>query len=32
MELDRKNGIPYYIQLKDQIRKQIIQGAWLTGT
>lgn len=31
MELDRKNGIPYYIQLKDQIRKQIIQGAWLTG-
>lgn len=32
MELDRKNGIPYYIQLKDQIRKQITQGAWLTGT
>lgn len=32
MELDRKNGIPFYIQLKYQIRKQIIQGAWPTGT
>jgi DNA-binding transcriptional regulator YhcF (GntR family) len=32
MELDRKSGIPYYIQLKDQIRKQITQGSWQTGT
>lgn len=32
MELDRKSGIPYYIQLKEQIRKQITQGLWTTGT
>jgi DNA-binding transcriptional regulator YhcF (GntR family) len=32
MELDRKSGIPYYIQLKEQIRKQITQGSWPTGT
>ena len=32
MELDRKSGIPYYIQVKDQIRKQITQGIWPTGT
>lgn len=32
MELDRKSGIPYYIQLKEQIRKNIMQGNWQTGT
>lgn len=32
MELDRKSGIPFYIQLKEQIRKQITQGLWTTGT
>lgn len=32
MELDRKKGIPYYIQLKELIRKQITQGIWPTGT
>ncbi|HVJ50791.1 GntR family transcriptional regulator [Desulfitobacterium sp.] len=32
MELDRRSGIPYYIQLKEQIRKNLIQGIWLTGT
>lgn len=32
MELDRKSGIPFYIQVKEQIRKQITQGIWPTGT
>lgn len=32
MELDRKSGVPYYIQLKEQIRRRIIQGNWTAGT
>jgi GntR family transcriptional regulator len=32
MELDRKSGVPYYIQLKEQIRRRIIQGVWAAGT
>ena len=32
MDLDRKSGVPYYIQLKEQIRKRITQGVWTAGT
>ena len=32
MDLDRKSGVPYYIQLKEQIRRRIAQGAWTAGT
>ncbi|KGK91534.1 GntR family transcriptional regulator [Desulfosporosinus sp. HMP52] len=32
MELDRKSGVPYYIQLKEQIRRRITQGIWPAGT
>ncbi|SPF34573.1 putative transcriptional regulator [Candidatus Desulfosporosinus infrequens] len=32
MDLDRKSGIPYYIQLKEQIRRRITQGVWTAGT
>ena len=32
MDLDRKSGIPYYIQLKEQIRRRISQGVWTAGT
>lgn len=32
MELDRQSGIPYYIQLKEQIRRRITQGTWALGT
>lgn len=32
MDLDRKSGIPYYIQLKEQIRRRITQGGWTAGT
>ena len=32
MDLDRKSGIPYYIQLKEQIRRRITQGVWSAGT
>ncbi|WP_434511283.1 GntR family transcriptional regulator [Desulfitobacterium sp. AusDCA] len=32
MELERKSGIPYYIQLKEQIRKNITKGMWQTGS
>lgn len=32
MDLDRKSGIPYYIQLKEQIRRRITQGSWIAGT
>jgi DNA-binding transcriptional regulator YhcF (GntR family) len=32
MDLDRKSGVPYYIQLKEQIRRHITQGLWVAGT
>jgi len=32
MDLDRKSGIPYYIQLKEQIRRRITRGDWTSGT
>ncbi|AFM43222.1 putative transcriptional regulator [Desulfosporosinus acidiphilus SJ4] len=32
MDLDRKSGVPYYIQLKEQIRRNITQGVWAAGT
>lgn len=32
MDLDRKSGVPYYIQLKEQIRRRITQGVWTAGT
>ncbi|HZK84390.1 MAG TPA: GntR family transcriptional regulator [Desulfosporosinus sp.] len=32
MDLDRKSGIPYYIQLKEQIRRRITHGGWTAGT
>ena len=32
MDLDRKSGVPYYIQLKEQIRRRITQGSWTAGT
>ncbi|HZK55943.1 MAG TPA: GntR family transcriptional regulator [Desulfosporosinus sp.] len=32
MDLDRKSGIPYYIQLKEQILRRITQGIWTAGT
>ncbi|KUO70595.1 MAG: GntR family transcriptional regulator [Desulfosporosinus sp. BRH_c37] len=32
MDLDRKSGIPYYIQLKEQIRRRITQGGWTAGS
>ena len=32
MDLDRKSGIPYYIQLKEQIRRRITQEVWTSGT
>ena len=32
VDLDRKSGIPYYIQLKEQIRRRITQGVWTAGT
>ncbi|MDQ7093901.1 GntR family transcriptional regulator [Desulfosporosinus sp. PR] len=32
MNLDRKSGVPYYIQLKEQIRRRITQGVWAAGT
>lgn len=32
MNLDRKSGVPYYIQLKEQIRRRINQGVWAAGT
>lgn len=32
MELDRQSGVPFYIQLKEQIRKRIMQGVWTAGT
>lgn len=32
MDLDRKSGVPYYIQLKEQIRRRITQGVWAAGT
>ncbi len=32
MEIDRRSGVPFYIQLKDQIRQKIIQGIWVVGT
>ncbi|EGW41349.1 GntR family transcriptional regulator [Desulfosporosinus sp. OT] len=32
MNLDRKSGVPYYIQLKEQIRRRITQGVWTAGT
>lgn len=32
MELDRRSGVPYYIQLKEQIRRRIAQGVWTAGT
>ncbi|MHB1651840.1 MAG: GntR family transcriptional regulator [Desulfitobacteriaceae bacterium] len=32
MELDRRSGVPYYIQLKEQIRRRITQGTWSAGT
>ena len=32
MDLDRKSGIPFYIQLKEQIRRRITQGVWTAGT
>jgi len=32
MELDRQNGVPYYIQLKEQIKEKIRQGSWPAGT
>ncbi|CAA7599507.1 GntR-type HTH domain protein [Acididesulfobacillus acetoxydans] len=31
MELDRHSGIPYYVQLKEQIRKRIAQDIWRAG-
>ncbi|WP_407306741.1 GntR family transcriptional regulator [Desulfosporosinus sp. SB140] len=31
MDLDRKSGVPYYIQLKEQIRRHITQGVWAAG-
>jgi len=31
MDLDRKSGIPFYIQLKEQIRRRITQGVWTAG-
>jgi len=32
MELDRQSGVPYYIQLKEQIKERIRQGIWPAGT
>ena len=32
MDLDRQSGVPYYIQLKEQIRQRITQGVWSAGT
>lgn len=32
MDLDRKSGVPYYIQLKEQIRLRITRGIWPAGT
>ncbi|MDP4127549.1 MAG: GntR family transcriptional regulator [Bacillota bacterium] len=32
MDLDRQSGVPYYIQLKEQIRRKITQGMWTAGT
>lgn len=32
MDLDRQSGVPYYIQLKEQIRRKITQGLWAAGT
>ena len=32
MDLDRKSGIPYYVQLKEQVRRRITQGVWSAGT
>lgn len=29
--IDRKNGIPIYIQVKEQIKKHIQQGVWQSG-
>lgn len=31
LELDRQSGIPFYIQLKEQIKKNITQGRWTAG-
>ena len=31
MDIDRKSGVPYYIQLKEQIRQRITQGIWTAG-
>ena len=31
VDLNRQNGIPYYIQLKEQIRRRITQGVWTAG-
>ncbi|HWJ02226.1 MAG TPA: GntR family transcriptional regulator [Verrucomicrobiae bacterium] len=31
MKLDRKSGIPFYIQLKEQIRRNITSGQWSEG-
>lgn len=32
VNLDRKSGIPFYIQLKEQIRRRITEGVWTAGT
>jgi len=32
MQLQRGNGVPYYIQLKEQIKDNIISGVWKAGT
>lgn len=32
LSLDRQNGVPYYIQLKEQIRRKVTQGIWAAGT
>ncbi len=31
MKLERKSGVPFYIQLKEQIRRNITQGVWGPG-
>jgi Predicted transcriptional regulators len=32
LDLDRQSGVPYYIQLKEQIRRKVTHGAWAAGT
>ena len=32
MRLQRGNGVPYYIQLKEQIKDNIVNGVWKAGT